>query len=450
MSPALTRFPIFLGLLFAACGALGETVRISDESTTSAELPNLLAETLERLSTAPGERHEVVLDGRFKPRSTIKLAWWQATPLTVTVAADSGAVLDGASLPTGQETLFIAGRQLTISGLRFENSQGHALVVGGNSDRYTIQACSFTDCQQSAIHVWNDPHTIVAETEPRGWITENRIARFNLANAKWANDGITVFDQRVTIAGNSISDSPTETNAIRAMGRELLVERNRITNVSRDDAGGIYLWGGPHASLFRGNVVRWNHLTGTSRGIYLDDGTSGAEVVENLIESCSVAAIFVSGGRDNTIRGNVVDRAPVFLHLDSRCLGWDSRPEFAKLVDQSFVRLRDALRNKTSGPLLRERYPALQKLSENVIARQSYARPEQNRVRNNFVRRVESHWELMDFSRDQRTDFRALNDFESPIPFESSQERPPIDFGRESRFQPADGVKQAETEPGND
>ena len=435
------RFALITLSVFLACRAHSETVRISDESTSSADVPEVVAETLKNLANTSGGRHKVVFDGTFEPSSTIKLSWFSETPLTVSAASGFEAVLDGSSLTQDKELVFIAGRNITLEGIRFVNTQGHAVVVGGSSDSYAIRECSFEDCRQSAIHVWNDPHTILTETKARGFITGNRIDRFNLAKAKWANDGITVFDQRVIIAGNSISDSPTETNGIRAMGRDLLVERNRIRNVSRNDSGGIYLWGGPHASLFRGNVVRWNHVTGTSRGIYLDDGTSGARVVENIIERSSVCAVFVSGGRENIIRRNVVDGSPVFVHLDSRCLGWDSRPEFQKMVNESISRLRAALMDKSGGPLLRKRYSEFRGLSINTLTAQNYSRPEGNRVRDNFVRGVEANWELMDFARGMTTEFDAINELERPSYFDSSEELLKISFRRRFGFQGPDRLK---------
>ncbi len=389
--------------------AFGETVVVDGGSTTSAELPGVVAKALGRLAGRPGESHELVLRGEFRPVSTVRISWWGAGRLTVS----GTAVLDGTGLPEDAETVFVAGRNVTLDGLRFENSRGHAVVVGGKSDGYAIRNCTFEDCRKSAIHVWNDPHAVLRTTKRRGRIDGNRITRFNLEKAKWANDGITVFDQRVTISRNAVSDSPTETNGIRAMGRDLVVERNVVRGVSRDDSGGIYLWGGPHASLFRGNVVRWNHVVGASRGIYLDDGTSEAVVEENVVENSAVCAIFLSGGRDNRVERNVVDRTPVFVHLDSRCLGWDSRPEYAELAQKSVSRLRAALATPEGG-LLRERHPGLRELTENDLTLETYGRPLGNRVAGNFARATENTWELMDFSAEVETDFRAINELATP------------------------------------
>lgn len=415
MSPFHRQLIVFLTTVwsFSLASASAATITISSSTTSSEELPKVVSECLERLARGAEEPHELVLQGDFKPTATVKIQWWRETGLTVSGTAN----LDGSALPKETETVFVAGRNLTVENLRFVNSQGHALIVGGKSDHYAIRNCVFDRCRKGAIHVWNDPHTIDLRKKRRGIIHGNRISRFNLDEAKWANDGITVFDQRVTISRNFISNSPTESNGIRAMGRDLVIERNVVRGVSRDDAGGIYLWGGPHASLFRGNVVRWNRVVGASRGIYLDDGTSGVRVEENIVEDSSVCAIFISGGRDNLVERNVIDRTPVFVHIDSRCLGWDSRPEYAGIAKESFARLREALKAEGAASILRDRYAGLRDLTEKNLTPETYGRPKANRVQENFVRAAKEVWELMDFSAAVKTDFRALNHLAPPRSF---------------------------------
>lgn len=397
--------------------ASANSVQIDAEKLTgSDDLAVVLKNQVARLSSIKAPAHEIVLSGHFAPVTTVRVNWFSNTTLTIS-AGQSGATIDGKLLHKGSETLFVAGQNITVGNLDFVNSQGHAIVVGGNSNNYEVADCSFTDCQQGAIHVWNDPHTITKDQNIRGKIIRNSVQRFNLANAKWSNDGITVFDQRVLIADNLIVDSRTETNGIRAMGRELTIEGNRVKGVSVDDSGGIYLWGGPHASLFRGNTVRRNHISGASRGIYLDDGTSGATVVENVIEDSAVCSIFLSGGRDNLIHRNAAIGSPVFLHLDSRCLGWDSRPEYAALAEESLERLRRALSDDKGGLIIRKQYRGLEALELANLSLTSLGQPRDNHVHDNFIKNVDETWELMDFSTSIDTDFAAINQFETPKRF---------------------------------
>ena len=435
MYPRLFFFTLVFTALSPSALTRAETVRINSETTSSLELPKVIAKELQRLSKVAEGSHTLLLEGRFEPSESIRIHWWMDQPLRVTSVNDSEVVLDGAALPKGEETVFIAGRNISFKGIRLVNSQGHAVIVGGKSDHYKISDCVFEDCRQGGIHIWNDPHTVVADTTPRGWITHNHIARFNLDDAKWKNDGITVFDQRVIIAGNDIRDSPTQTNAIRAMGRDLVVERNRITDVSRDDSGGIYLWGGPHASVFRGNIIRHNYVKGAARGIYLDDGTSGVRVYENVVHQSTVCGLFVSGGRDNTLGRNIVDQSPVFFHLDSRCLGWDSRPDFSSQVRESLSRLQSVLNDQATGALFRKRYFGVRNLGPDELTAQTYGRPEGNRVLENFVHGVDQDWELMVFSRGVTTDFLKLNDLRTPSPWNAPKDLSKIDFKQEFGFE---------------
>jgi len=430
--PALVVITIML--VGGRCPAQGETVRISASTTTTVELPGAVRGALARLVAAPGDAHELLIEGTFEPTATIKFEWTQTAHLRVRAAGFAAATLQGARLPEGMETVFMAGRNISLEGIRFVNSRGHALVVGEGSNGYAVRGCTFEDCRQSAIHVYNDPHTFRPTATPRGHITDNRIHRFNLARAKWVNDGISVFDQGVVIAGNFVHDSPTETMGIRAMGRDLVIERNHVQGVSKDDSGGIYLWGGPHAALFRGNVVRWNYVVGAARGVYLDDGTSGVRVVENVIKNSTVCAVFISGGRDNVVERNVVDKSPLFVHLDSRCLGWDTAPGFAATVQQSLSALRAVLAHPQHGPLFLQRYPELQTLEDVTLVPAVYGRPEANIVRDNFARGIDNVWELMDFSVAVKTDFRALNKLEAPSSIAASENLSRIGFKQRFGF----------------
>jgi parallel beta-helix repeat protein len=435
MCPRLILFMLIFSPLLLSATTHAETIRISSETTSSPDLPKVIAQALQRLAKVPGQGHELLLEGRFKLSASIRIHWWMDQPLRVEPVNDAEVVLDGAALPKGKETVFLAGRNISFKGIRFVNSQGHAVVVGGKSHHYKVSHCVFEDCRQGGIHVWNDPHTVVTEMTPRGWITNNHIARFNLDDAKWKNDGITVFDQRVIIADNDITESPTQTNAIRVMGRDIVVERNRITDVSRDDSGGIYLWGGPHASVFRGNIIRHNYVKGAARGIYLDDGTSGARVYENVVHQSTVCGLFVSGGRDNTLRRNLVDQAPVFFHLDSRCLGWDSRPDFSSQVRESLSRLKTVLNDEAMGEVFRKRYVGLRTMDADKLTTETYGRPKGNRVLGNYVHGVHQDWELMDFSRRLSTEFLKLNDLRTPSPWNGPKDLSKINYKQQFGFE---------------
>ncbi len=152
-----------------------------------------------------------------------------------------------------------------------------------------------------------------------------------------------------------------------------------------------------------------------------------------LITAQRTAKILGSGGSKSLsviIERNVVDGSPVFVHVDSRCLGWDPRPEFAKMVEQSLGRLQKAVLNISSSRVLRERYPELGGLTSESLTPKNFGSPAGNRVRDNYIRDVDKPWELMDFSNNVETDFRALNDLEFPLPVTTRERLSELRFQR--------------------
>jgi parallel beta-helix repeat protein len=78
-------------------------------------------------------------------------------------------------------------------------------------------------------------------------------------------------------------------------------------------------------------VIRNNylhHIQGVgslgSQGIYLDDQASGIQVMGNIFNEVRYA-IFVGGGRDNLIQGNLFVHCPMSVTLDARGLGDQKR-----------------------------------------------------------------------------------------------------------------------------
>ena len=157
-------------------------------------------------------------------------------------------------------------------------------------------------------------------------------------------------------AYNLIHDAPHM--AIDFGGNDHLIEYNEIHNVVQDsnDAGAIYT--GRDWSM-RGNVIRYNYLhdiQGRSQhgcvGVYLDDCFSSATVFGNIFARVSSAA-FIGGGRDCVVANNLfVDCQPA-LHVDARCLSWESlQTELPKRLQQMPYRV----------PPWSQRYPQLPSL----------------------------------------------------------------------------------------
>ena len=136
-----------------------------------------------------------------------------------------------------------------------------------------------------------------------------------------------------------------------------------------DDAGSIYCCQRDWTK--RGTVIERNliHMTGDQprcahvNAIYLDDYSSGVTVRGNVINRAALG-IYLGGGQDNVVDGNVVINCPYGIKLGSR--GTDS---FAKALaskgrQSDIYRRLDRQRSAAESDLWRTRYPKLLKVDE--------------------------------------------------------------------------------------
>lgn len=162
----------------------------------------------------------------------------------------------------------------------------------------------------------------------------------------------------VTVEGNLFSDAGTAGIGIR--GNDHRIVGNELTRLlgGTTDSGAIYAgrdW------TARGTVIARNFLhdiradTGfEDKGIYLDDEASGFAVEDNLFLRVD-QPVFVGGGRDNLVAGNLFVASGPAMHVDSRGETWAG----AAMRDPgSDLRLAYASMPVAS-PLWRRRYPGL-------------------------------------------------------------------------------------------
>ncbi len=122
---------------------------------------------------------------------------------------------------------------------------------------------------------------------------------------------------------NEIYDSPHE--AITYSGNNHIIEYNVIHDVvlKSSDAGAIYA--GRSWSQY-GNVVRYNCIYNIGSGefapsgIYFDDALSGQEAYGNLLVNIPGCGFLLGGGRDLTIKNNVVVNAGTPIAYDDRAI----------------------------------------------------------------------------------------------------------------------------------
>ncbi len=124
--------------------------------------------------------------------------------------------------------------------------------------------------------------------------------------------GVSLEGMGNTVKNNVIHDSASQGVYLEPKSNGMLIENNEIYNVVRglSDAGAIY---GINVKEYTGTKILNNYVHdltksyknwGGVHGIYLDNGTSGFTVSNNIV-SDSLSAGLISGGRDNKITNNM-------------------------------------------------------------------------------------------------------------------------------------------------
>lgn len=185
---------------------------------------------------------------------------------------------------------------------------------------------------------------------------------------------------------NRVHHAPHQ--AISFTGNDHTIVQNEIHHVvlETDDAGAIYTC--PRDFTSRGTRIVGNyihhcgphhapqapklghdavgirhapvHRHGTSL-IYLDDLAGGMTVQGNILEDAH-RALLIGGGRDNTIRGNLILGGNIGIWIDARGLGWAKK----NAEQGGSYRLREKFAAmKGDRPPFVTRYPGLKTVLEN-------------------------------------------------------------------------------------
>lgn len=309
------------------------------------------------------------------------------------------------SLLEGPVVRMDGARHITLRGFTIEFGRSHGVeIVGGSACRvlhctlrnlgncgavvsggtwHGISGCEVCGTGDGGISLEGGDRTKLIAAEH--FAENNRVHAFG----QWSRcykPGIGVAGVGNRVAANLIHDGPH--NAIQLSGNDHIVEYNEIHSVCTEsgDVGAFYMgrdW------TCRGNVLRYNYfhdIEGVgmgAMGVYLDDCSSGVTIFGNAFRRVQ-RAVFIGGGRDNTVENNLfVDCLPA-VWIDGR--GLDKNPVWVRMVYETMLERLDAV--KAFEPPYSERYPELLALAP-LYARPDGIPPEGNRVvRNVFVRGV--------------------------------------------------------------
>jgi hypothetical protein len=256
----------------------------------------------------------------------------------VTVENCTGLTVRGFTLEAGcSHGIKITNSQdITVSDCIFRNLGNYGVDVRGK--RITITGCDISGCGDGGVRANGG----VRRTLERADITidNNHIHHI----ARWTGTyqtGVNAGGVGITIVNNLIHDCPH--SAILHWGNEMTVQNNEIYSVllKSGDAGAIYMG---RDYTYRGNVISGNfiHHIGSgvgmgTMGIYNDDLLSGTVMENNVIWEAS-RGVFIGGGREHQIRGNIfVDCYPA-IEMDGRGLVWK---DMMKTLREHFYAIRE-------------------------------------------------------------------------------------------------------------
>lgn len=326
----------------------------------------------------------------YLDRTAAKLYFWPPTALR-----DDEVELSVAASLLNVES----SHNVTVRDMAFEKTRGDAVVVKQSSD-VVLDGVTIRDTGNRALVVDGGARCGVRNSviedageggvslsggnrqtlEPAGhFATQNVIRRFSRL-VKTYRFAVELAGVGNLAEGNTISDSPH--SAIQFSGNDHRIVGNEIFEVVKEtgDAGAIYTG---RDFTARGTVIEGNFLHDIRpddgarevKGIYLDDQASGIVVRRNIFARVQ-QPVFIGGGRDNVVEGNLFYESSPAIHLDARGLKWQRE---ATLDPKRELQTRlDAV--PYQGDLYAKRYPNLPKIRQDDIGAPKY-----NMARGNVV-----------------------------------------------------------------
>ncbi|MGN1443847.1 MAG: right-handed parallel beta-helix repeat-containing protein, partial [Acutalibacteraceae bacterium] len=244
------------------------------------------------------------------------------------------------SLETEDLITLDKAENITFDGITFCGTRAGA--IKGTGDGITVQNCTIKNVGESAIDLEGEKisvenNTITATGKAGVVLTGGDRQTLKDSGNVVTNNLIYDWSQvyqtyqaAVALHGvggvcshNEIYNSPHE--AITYSGNNHLIEYNVIHDVvlRSSDAGAIY--SGRSWSCY-GNVIRYNCIYNIGSdgfapsGIYFDDALSGQEAYGNLLVNIPGYAFLLGGGRDLTVKNNVIVNAGTPISYDDRAI----------------------------------------------------------------------------------------------------------------------------------
>ena len=198
-----------------------------------------------------------------------------------------------------------------------ENVSFLGIKFDENVRNCNVEACAFRHMGGSAVVIGGSKNELPAKTGDIS-VTDCLVEYYGRVFNQSVGIHL-VFAENCTIANNEIHDGfYTGISAGWVWGygeqptRNTKIQNNLIYNIGVDgllsDLGGIYLLGPQPGSILSGNVIyNVDCADGGygANGIYLDAGSSGWTIENNLVSDCATQCFTTAYGRDNIVRNNI-------------------------------------------------------------------------------------------------------------------------------------------------
>lgn len=200
----------------------------------------------------------------------------------------------------------------------FKNISFSAVMFGSHVTNSSLQSCCFDEIGANAVYIKGD--FAIPATTNNITVTDCHIKKYGRISNN-AVGVLLIHAADCEISHNEIHDgwytgisvgwvwgySDNPTNGIK-------ISNNLIYNIGNgwlSDMGGIYTLGIQPDTVISGNIIYnvgcYNGNGGYGGwGIYLDEGSSGITVENNLAYDCSSQAFHQHYGQDNIIRNNIL------------------------------------------------------------------------------------------------------------------------------------------------
>lgn len=321
------------------------------------------------------------------------LYFWPPSPVAkgeaaVSLIADlvrlrdtSYVTLRGLILETARGTAvdIKGGTHSRVAGCTIRNVGMYAVKIDGGAENGVI-GCDISDTGFTAIIMIGGDRKTLA---PGNHYAENNHIHDIARTGKTHGHAVTMRGCGQRVSHNLIYNTPHNPITFTWQNNDNIIEFNEICHICyhASDVGGTYS-GGIWSNC--GNIIRYNYFHDIMpdrhgvRGIYIDDFGSGTRVYGNLFHKVQ-DAVFISGGRDNTIENNIFVECRRTIYADARGLTWG-----APSIEGRIKKLKQLPYGK---PPWSTRYPRLVGILEDEPAK-----PKGNVIRRNIVVSEEKNW----------------------------------------------------------